>query len=72
MAVDQLHSITTEQLGDFEDWSSATSSDGCLGDWSDFHEGDRPTSPVHAQSTEPLEHSSKVRSPRLCIAFGLA
>ncbi|KAG5285252.1 hypothetical protein AALO_G00001240 [Alosa alosa] len=60
--VDKFPSKTTEQFGDFEEWSSATSSDGCLGDWSDFHDsktwdGDRPASPVPAQ-----ERSSK------CIA----
>ncbi|KAL2098474.1 hypothetical protein ACEWY4_004954 [Coilia grayii] len=64
-AVEQLHAITPEQFGEFEEWSSATSSDGCLDDWSDFNdsrswEEDRPASPVLAQkSTETSEQSAE-------------
>lgn len=72
--VDQFPSGTTEQFGDFEEWSScATSSDGCLGDWSDFQdsqtwEGDRPASPVSAQESEdtkPYEALAQVCCPVL-------
>ncbi|XP_062378822.1 uncharacterized protein si:dkey-229e3.2 [Sardina pilchardus] len=70
MAVDQFPSKTTEQFGDFEEWSNATSSDGCLGDWSDFHdsktwEGDRPASPVSAQerSSKSIEAVQSCEAP---------
>lgn len=59
--VDQFPSGTTEQFGDFEEWSSCvTSSDGCPGDWSDFQdsqtlEADKPASPAPAPVTKLSE-----------------